>query len=130
MSFSTPFRRIDRATSVGVYYRIRIKWPVFCIWNRNSKSGTGSAGTSETGSAGTSETGIAGTSETGTAGSFGTGTAGTSGQSWARDNIFALRQRQRDNVHRLSRQATTRQILASRSRDNVFRDNATATTIF
>ena len=83
MSFSTPFRRIDRATSVGVYYRIRIKWPVFCIWNRNSKSGTGSAGTSETGSAGTSETGIAGTSETGTAGSFGTGTAGTCFQSWA-----------------------------------------------
>ena len=42
---------------------------------------------------------------------------------------FASRQRQRDNVHKLSRQAITRHILASRSRDNVFRDNETATTI-
>ena len=43
---------------------------------------------------------------------------------------FASRQRQRNNVKRLSRQATTRQILALGSRNNVFRENATATTIF
>ena len=46
-------------------------------------------------------------------------------QSWARDNLFASRQRQRDNELKLLRQATTKQILASGSRDN-----ATATTIF
>ena len=44
-------------------------------------------------------------------------------QSWARDNFFASRQRKKAF-------ATTRQILASGSRDNVFRNNATATTIF
>ena len=50
-------------------------------------------------------------------------------QSLARDNFFASRQRQHDNVLRLLRQATTRQILASWRRDNVFPDNVTATTI-
>ena len=44
-------------------------------------------------------------------------------ESWARDNFCASRQRQRDNVKMLLQQATTRQILASGSRDNVFRDN-------
>ena len=50
-------------------------------------------------------------------------------QSWARDNFFAS-QRQRNNALKLSRQATTRQIIASGSHNNVFRDNATATTYF
>ena len=49
-------------------------------------------------------------------------------QSWARNNFFASRQRHRDNVKRLSGQATMRQILAAGSRDNVFHNNYISVT--